>query len=446
MPPATDSQKISNNWKRACAIYPVYLELSIRFELGLSPCGDLESKTSQSDNAGLVRAEQWFRDADQRIEVHHLRELLSQTTLDEEVLHAILARHLGKEPKNESDRDKIDFLLVQYLAQCLPAKVSAHQLSLEQAAEVLRPILGGASQPKEIAGLEECIRNLNQCQSLGDFMDHMILERGRALKVAGREKPFDPTALVAFTRFSFLVRLGSIRLVREDVLSLEEDLKSLESAGIKSIDCSSAERSRHESLASVRKMGEKWKQFFPGKYSKNYWFTDVIRVQACVKQGLEELANKKVQSESAGAAANGASAPTQGGKTLSDQVAGYIEKIAAGLKSAREGQVATAIKVNDVRLMLSAEEVGAFRQPSAEMSSLIHAVAVRALLLTALDKPATIDLTAACELAQSEEAALQKEAAAAKEQGQTDLMVILTGCARALQKALDKAKTSKTTA
>ncbi len=446
MPPATDSQKISNNWKRACAIYPVYLELSKRFELGLSPCGDLESKTSQSDNAGLVRAEQWFRDADQRIEVHHLRELLSQTTLDEEVLHAILARHLGKEPKNESDRDKIDFLLVQYLAQCLPAKVSAHQLSLEQAAEVLRPILGGASQPKEIAGLEECIRNLNQCQSLGDFMDHMILERGRALKVAGREKPFDPTALVAFTRFSFLVRLGSIRLVREDVLSLEEDLKSLESAGIKSIDCSSAERSRHESLASVRKMGEKWKQFFPGKYSKNYWFTDVIRVQACVKQGLEELANKKVQRESAGAAANGASAPTQGGKTLSDQVAGYIEKIAAGLKSAREGQVATAIKVNDVRLMLSAEEVGAFRQPSAEMSSLIHAVAVRALLLTALDKPATIDLTAACELAQSEEAALQKEAAAAKEQGQTDLMVILTGCARALQKALDKAKTSKTTA
>ncbi len=446
MPPATDSQKISNNWKRACAIYPVYLELSKRFELGLSRCGDLESKTSQSDNAGLVRAEQWFRDADQRIEVHHLRELLSQTTLDEEVLHAILARHLGKEPKNESDRDKIDFLLVQYLAQCLPAKVSAHQLSLEQAAEVLRPILGGASQPKEIAGLEECIRNLNQCQSLGDFMDHMILERGRALKVAGREKPFDPTALVAFTRFSFLVRLGSIRLVREDVLSLEEDLKSLESAGIKSIDCSSAERSRHESLASVRKMGEKWKQFFPGKYSKNYWFTDVIRVQACVKQGLEELANKKVQSESAGAAANGASAPTQGGKTLSDQVAGYIEKIAAGLKSAREGQVATAIKVNDVRLMLSAEEVGAFRQPSAEMSSLIHAVAVRALLLTALDKPATIDLTAACELAQSEEAALQKEAAAAKEQGQTDLMVILTGCARALQKALDKAKTSKTTA
>src|SRR5712692_2484351 len=437
MPPATDSQKISNNWKRACAIYPVYLELSKRFELGLSPCGDLESKTSQSDNAGLVRAEQWFRDADQRIEVHHLRELLSQTTLDEEVLHAILARHLGKEPKNESDRDKIDFLLVQYLAQCLPAKVSAHQLSLEQAAEVLRPILGGASQPKEIAGLEECIRNLNQCQSLGDFMDHMVLERGRALKVAGREKPFDPTALVAFTRFSFLVRLGSIRLVREDVLSLEEDLKSLESAGIKSIDCSSAERSRHESLASVRKMGEKWKQFFPGKYSKNYWFTDVIRVQACVKQGLEELANKKVQSESAGAAANGASAPTQGGKTLSDQVAGYIEKIAAGLKSAREGQVATAIKVNDVRLMLSAEEVGAFRQPSAEMSSLIHAVAVRALLLTALDKPATIDLTAACELAQSEEAALQKAAAAAKEQGQTDLMVILTGCARALQKALD---------
>src|SRR5260370_29201563 len=144
MPPATDSQKISNNWKRACAIYRVYRELSKRFELRLSRCGDLESKTSQSDNAGLVRAEQWFRDADQRIEVHLLRELLSQTTLDEEVLHAILARHLGKEPKNESDRDKIDFLLVQYLAQCLPAKVSAHQLSLDQPPNSLPPTPSGA--------------------------------------------------------------------------------------------------------------------------------------------------------------------------------------------------------------------------------------------------------------------------------------------------------------
>src|SRR5215471_6935393 len=352
MPAATDSQKITDNWKRACSIYPVYKELSKRFKLGLRPCADMESEDEHDAHSGadaLVRAEKWFRAADQNIEVHHIRELLSETTLDEDVLQAILARHLGKEPKNDSDRDKIDFLLVQYLAQCLPAGMSAHELSLEQAAKVLKPILGNASQAVPIAGLEACISDLRQCASLGDFMDHMILERGRALKVAGREKPFDATALVAFTRFSFLVRLGSIRLVHEDLLSLEEDLKGLESAGVKTVDCSGADRTTHESLGAIRKLAEKWKHFFPGKYSRNYWFTEVIRVEACVKQALEDVATKKTGAERRASAANGAD------QSIYDQVAANIQEIAAAAKSTKESKAATAIKLHGVRLMLSTE-------------------------------------------------------------------------------------------
>ncbi len=444
MPAVTDSQKISNNWKRACAIYPVYMELSKRFNLGLRPSGDLESQDAQSSIEGLVRAEQWFREADQHIEVHHVRELLSETTLDEEVLQAIVARHLGKEPKNDSDRDKIDFLLVQYLAQCMPARISAHELSLEQAAEVLKPILGGASQPVPVAGLEACISDLRQCASLGDFMDHMILERGRALKVAGREKPFDPTSLVAFTRFSFLVRLGSIRLVHEDLLSLAEDLKSLESAGVKTVDCTSADRTSHESLGAIRKLAEKWKHFFPGKYSRNYWFTEVIRVETCVKQALEDQAAKKAGADKKSTAANGASGHAV---PIQDQIAGYLQDIAAAVQSTKESKAATAIKLHGVRLMLSAEEVDAFRQAEGELNATIQrAVAVRVLMLAATEKPGSVEIGAARELAQAEEEALQKEVAAAKEKNETETMVILTACARALQKAMDKAKPAQPTA
>jgi hypothetical protein len=43
-------------------------------------------------------------------------------------------------------------------------------------------------------------------------------------------------------------------------------------------------------------------------------------------------------------------------------------------------------------------------------------------------------------LAQAEEETLQREVTAAKENNNTETMVILTACARALQKALDKAK------
>jgi hypothetical protein len=439
---ATDSQKISGNWKRACSIYPIYMELSQLFELGIAPCSDLESPSAQTSNEALVRAEQWFREADRLIEVHHIRKLLNRAPLDEKVLHDILTRHLGKEPKSESDRDKIDFLLVQYLAQCLPAGVSAHELSLEQAAEVLRPILGDASQPKAIPPLEKCIEDLNHSQGLADFMDHMILERGRALKVAGKEKPFDPSTLVAFTRFSFLARLGTIRLVHEDILGLDEDLRALEKAGVKKVDCSPAELSKNESLASIRKMREKWKQSFPGKYSQNYWFTDVVRVRACVKSELERLAGKKPGEESAGSDAAPQGKSQEGG--LQTEVERYIQQIAEEVKSIKEARAANAIKLGDVRLMLSAEEVEAFRHDSGEINLLLHRlVAVRALLLAALEKPDKIDPEAAKALAQSEATALQERIAAAKEKGETDVMVNLTAYARSLQKALDKDKKTK---
>jgi len=445
---ATDSQKISDNWKRACSIYPVYTELSKRFDLGILPCGDLEAGEAQNSAESLVRAEQWFREADKRIEVHHLRKLLTQITLDENVLHAMLARHLGKEPKTESDRDKIDFLLVQYLAQCLPANVPAHELSLEQAARVLKPILGAASEPTEMPALEQCIESLNQCHSLGDLLDHMILERGRALKIAGREKPFDPSSWVAFTRFSFLVRLGTIRLVHEDIDALQQDLKTLESAGVKTIDCRSADLSEKESFESIRKMSEKWKQSFPGKYSQNYWFTDVVRIRAAVRHELERLETKKTGAERGPGQAT-ASAPAveadepaakAGQAQLGAEVAGYIQAISEQVKSVKGARAANAIKVGGLRLMLSSEEVNAFRETSGDVSTVLQrAVAVRALLLAACDKSDAINLKEAKDLAQSEAAGLQEQIAAAKEKGDTDVMVILTACARSLQKAVEKA-------
>lgn len=439
---ATDSQKISGNWKRACSIYPVYLEFSKRFDLNIPPCEDLELRPEQPNNEVLVRVEQWFRKADQLIEVHHMRKLLGETTLDESVLHDIVTRHLGKEPKSESDRDKIDFLLVQYLAQCLPANMSAHQLSLEQAAEVLRPILGTASQPVAIRPLEACIEDLNKSQSLSHFMDHMILERGRALKVAGREKPFDPTPLVAFTRFSFLVRLGTIRLVREDLLGLQEDLKGLENAGAKNVDCTAADLSKRESFTSIRKMCEKWKQSFPGKYSQNYWFTDVIRVRSCVKQELDRLGGKKDGEEPStteDASSTQAHTKLEGGQ-VQNEVKHYIHEIAKQVQSIKDARAANAIKLGDLRFMLSSEEVAAFKHETGDVNLLLHRiVATRALLLAALDKPDTVDLAAAKTLAQSEAAILQEQIAAAKEKGDTDVMVNLTATARSLQKALDKA-------
>ncbi len=446
--------------KDAQIVYPIYMELSKRFHLGLLPCGELESLPIQADAGMLLHVQRWFRAADTQIEVHHIRELLTQIYLSGEVLHALLARHLGKESKDRSDRDKIDFLLVRYLAECLPSNIPAHNLSFEQVAEVLRPVLGGTITPKRVSGLEDCIQDLERCHTLGDFVDQWILERGHALKVAAHEKAFDPTTLVAFTHFSFLLRLGSIRVLREDIQTLEDDLKELENKGVTEMDVDSlsVDFSEKQSIGELRKCCEEWKRYFPEKYSQNQWFTDVIRLRSNVKQALGRLRNgpgNKSTQEAARAATRivkreqaaapedslpSGHAPIQG-MQLQAEVERYIHEIAEQVQSPIGGRASsvTAIELAGLRLMLSTGEVDAFQEPFEGVSLVLqHAVAARAILLTALDKPDTIGLRAAVDLAQSEISLLQEQITVAQETGDTDTAVNLTACFRSLRKALEK--------
>jgi len=444
--------------KDAQIIHPIYMELSQRFHLGLVPCGELESSIPQADPGMLLHVERWFQAADTQIEVHHIRALLTQIYLSGETLHALLARHLGKETKSKSDRDKIDFLLVQYLAECLPANMPAQKLRLEQVSEVLRPVLGETGAPKRLPGLEDCIQDLDKCFTLGDFVDHWILERGRALKAVAQEGPFDPAKLVAFTHFSFLLRLSSIRVLHDDIRALEEDLRELESRGVKEVDDISAGPSEKKPVGQLRKLCEKWKQYFPGKYSQNQWFTEIIRMRSSVKRALKEPISEPVSDAAqggmtirkrTGVGAQGAApstghAPgqeTQPGTQLPAEAERYMHEIAEQVRSPIGGRATsvTAIELAGLRLMLSTGEVDAFQEPCEGMNLVLqHAAAVRAILLTVLEKPDAISLRAAVNLAESEELVLQEQVTVARETGDTAAAVNLTASARFLRKALDK--------
>lgn len=273
--------------KNAKTVYLIYGELSKRFRLDIPSCRELESSAAQDDAGLLEKVEWWFRQADRKIEVRHLRELLSQMVVSGSALHSLLAWHLGKEPKDKSDRDKIDFLLVQYLAECLPADVPPPKLSFEKSAEVLRPVLGETVMPKRLPAVEDCIRNLKRCLTLADFLEYSIPERGQELKAVAQKGPFDAAKLVAFTQFSFLLRLTSIRVLQEDLRALERDLKELEKRGIGAVEGISAGVSERQSIGQVRKLCEQWKQYFPGKYAQDEWFSDVIRLRSSVKQALQ---------------------------------------------------------------------------------------------------------------------------------------------------------------
>lgn len=422
--------------RHAQIVYPIYKQLSTRFHLGLPLCEELESSPIQEQDEGaLLQVERWFRHTDTQIEVHHLRELLSEITLAGEAMHALLAWHLGKEPKDKSDRDKIDFLLVQYLAECLPSNVPAQKLSFEQVAGLLRPVVGETIAPTHLPALEDCIRDLERCLTLGDFVECSILERGQALKAIAQKGPFDRTKLVAFTHFSFLLRLGSIRALQEDLRALEEDLKELEKRGVKEIVGISAAPSEKQSIGQVRKLCDKWKHYFAGKYTQNQWFTDVIRLRSAVKQALHRSTSEPEDRSMQAFVTKTSKQETQ----LQSEVERYKHEIANQVQSPLGGRATsvTAVDLAGVRLMLSTGEVDAFQEPC-EGTNLIlqHAAAVRAVLLAAWNN--AIDQRAALNLAQSEALVLQEQITVAKETGDMDAAVNLTACYRSLRKLLEK--------
>ena len=80
---------------------------------------------------------------DQRIHAHQLRQYLQTSgPADEEVLMQLLAHHLSKAARTTADRDKIDFLLVQFFSQGAPSDLIDSALDLTTVAKVLVPVLG----------------------------------------------------------------------------------------------------------------------------------------------------------------------------------------------------------------------------------------------------------------------------------------------------------------
>src|SRR4051794_19993900 len=113
--------EVAQRWRNARRIYPLYSALEQQFEIGVGPCRELESPINRSEPEVLQRIDEWFEKMDDKVQVFQLRQLLQTTHLaTEENLHALLARHLGKSVRPVSVRDKVDYLLVQYFAQCAP--------------------------------------------------------------------------------------------------------------------------------------------------------------------------------------------------------------------------------------------------------------------------------------------------------------------------------------
>jgi hypothetical protein len=229
-------------WSNLHKLYPLYFELARESSLEIRACDG----------------------------VHQLRQYLQTSrAATGELLYQLLVHHRAKSRHGDSDRDKVDFLALQYLFERVPCHALGPHLSFDQAAELLAPIVGllqGAT-PEWLARLEELVANAHSCRSLNKLLTTRVIEQGCEMKSDSGEQFFSPGGLVVFARFGFLRRRVFFRLMHEDLKRIFEALCQLEAEGFATLDCRKAQFSSEERVARLRMIYQSWKLMLQTKHS-----------------------------------------------------------------------------------------------------------------------------------------------------------------------------------
>jgi hypothetical protein len=294
--PASLDKKRQQQWAELRSVFPIYLALAKRLKIAVPFSADNRSLPESPSSELFEQVQTWLDSLDQQVLVHQLRQLLQMTTLNasESGLRALIQRHLRKPSKTNMDRDKIDFLLVQYFALCAPAKIYHKQIQLEDVAMVMKPVLGEIdTAPLDwCEPLEKIIAALAGFRSLRDMLKTNFIAQGRKVKEAAGGMFYDPSALIAFIRFNFMLRRTLIELMHADLIAIRTGLDQLDSEGVRIIDCHQFGLSASESISKIQLMAQEWKQPFQPDYTErtvNETFEKLLNMRSSVEQALESL-------------------------------------------------------------------------------------------------------------------------------------------------------------
>jgi len=457
-------------WEELRSVFPIYLALArhLEFEIPFGP--DRRNLPVKADAELTSDVQNWVNSMDQRVLVHQLRHLLQMTTLNasESGLRALILRHLRKTAKNNTDRDKIDFLLVQYFALCAPPKIYHKQIDLADAAQVMRPILGDtdATPLAWCEPLEKMIESLRGFRSLRDMLKTNFIEQGRRVKESAGGMFYDPSALLSFIRFNFLLRRTLIELMHADLIAIRSGLTQLEANGIRFLDGQQGGFSANESITRIRQAAEDWKQPFQKEYTErtvNQAFEKLLGLRADVERAWDKLAARQNPERTASSdtvalsrpsapsarplSGESTKPPAKGETTAALDFEGCMEQIWEQLIAAppSRGRSMTTIRLGSARVLMSSWEVAAFVSedgPSAE--DLRRAVVARALVTASTESAresgnATV-LDRALTVARMEVTRLLERVDAAKQAKDTEAAVNLGISAKRLVSAIDEAE------
>jgi hypothetical protein len=480
--PARSESPRQAQWKEARSVFPIYLALAKQLEFEIPFTQAKRNLPEKPDLETFSQVHEWLDSMDLRVQVHQLRHLLQMTTLNasETGLRALIQRHLRKAKKSNVDRDKIDFLLVQYFALCAPAKIYHKQIEPVDVAQVMQPVLGDVDPAPLVwcAPLEQMIEALRGFRSLREILKTNFIEQGRKVKETAGGMFYDPAALVAFIRFNFLLRRTLIELMHADLIAIRTGLGQLQSAGARIIDCHHAGLSATEPLAKISAMADEWKQPFQKEYTErsvSQAFDKLLGLRTDVELALEKALGKSAEAGPQQTATKAAkplpaakkpsaqspATPSDGktkGRAGTPAAAGPDAAVVLDFENCMEqiweqliatppsrGRSMTTVKIGGARILMSSWEVTAFVSedgPSAE--DLRRAVVARVLVTAAMESAKetgnATSLDRAMNMARVEVTRLQERVDVAKQAKDTEAAVNLGISTKRLLSALDEAE------
>jgi hypothetical protein len=331
----------------------------------------------------------------------------------------------------------------------------------------MKPVLGETDTAPLAwcAPLEKMIASLRGFRSLRDMLKNSFIAEGRKVKEAAGGMFYDPSALLTFIRFNFLLRRTLIELMHADLIATRSGLQQLGDAGTHTIDCRHSGLSASEPLAKIAQLADEWKQPFQKDYTErtvNETFEKLLNLRADVEKALEQLAKSAAPAAKAPAAKSAApatttKAPAKAAKPSekpaepeTDPGADFencLEQIWEQLIATppTRGRSMTTVKIGRARILMSSWEVTAFvNEDGPAADDLRRAVVARAMITAATEAAKetgnATGLDRALSVARVEVSRLQERVDVAKQAKDTEAAVNLGISTKRLLSALDEAE------
>ncbi|HEX3822600.1 MAG TPA: hypothetical protein VHW45_19870 [Candidatus Sulfotelmatobacter sp.] len=289
MTPSAPIQDLAIQWASARKLYPIYFELAREFAIEAKAHADLEAGVETPGKEVVEQTNQWLEHMDSLIQVHQLRQFLqTSSVVSQDGIVSLIQHFLAKPAKSDIVRDKVDFLLVQYFSQIAPTGINDSEVDLAYVAQSLEAIAGEVElkPPVWLNALDRVLEAARKCKSLDELLHGGILEQGRKAKGLAGELFYLPVALVAFTRFGYLMRRVFFRLMLGDLNTILDGLTELEEKGVQTIDCRRAQFSAQEPIMRLRMICQSWKVMFQAEYSSGSPLRMLVDLRASVEYAL----------------------------------------------------------------------------------------------------------------------------------------------------------------